>query len=182
MKHSLSLIAVFALMLSTPAMASLEQGNTEVALDFGMTELDSNTFDQTGLTMGFRGGYLFTDLFELEGQFSSTSADDSVAGIDMDLDATTLFVNGLFNFRPTEEIVPYVLVGIGTTDVDIEVAGFKVDDSATATQIGFGSRFYFGQEKKVAVRVEVAFVNEDTFDADSTHTNILGSLSWKLGS
>ena len=181
MKHGLSLIAMFVLMLSTPAMASIGAGNTEVGVDFGMTQLDSNTLDETGLTVGFRGGYHFTDLFELEGQFSSTSADAEVAGIDVDLDATTLFVNGVFNFHPSEEIVPYVMVGIGTTDVDIKAAGVEVDDSATATQIGFGSRFFIGQAKKVAVRIEVSFINEDTFDDDSTHTNILGSLTWKLG-
>ncbi len=181
MKHGLSLIAIFVLMLSTPAMASIGEGNTEVGVDFGITELDSNTFDESGITMGIRGGYHFTDLFELEGQFSSTSADDEVAGVDVDLDVTTLFVNGVFNFHPTEEIVPYILVGIGTTDVDVNVGGVSVDDSATATQIGFGSRFFFGQAKKVAVRVEVSFISEDTFDEDSSHTNILGSLTWKLG-
>jgi opacity protein-like surface antigen len=181
MKHIISLFAVFVLMVSTPALASIGEGNTEVGVDFGLTNFDSNTSDETGLTMGVRGGYHFTDLFELEGQIASSSADDEVAGTDVDINATSLFVNGVFNFHPTQNIVPYVLVGIGTTDVEVDVAGTEFDDSATATQAGFGSRFFFGPSKKVAVRVEVSFINEDTFDEDSTHTNILGSLTWKLG-
>ena len=182
MKHILSLIAVLALMVSSPALASLGKGNSEVGVDLGMTQFDDNTFDNTGLTMGVRGGYHFTDLFELEGQIASTSADDQVGGIDVDLNARSLFVNGVFNFHPTQNIIPYVLVGLGSTDVEVDISGLgKVDDSATATQAGFGSRFFFGQNKKVGVRVEVSFLNEDTFDESSTHTNILGSLTWKLG-
>jgi len=181
MKHMISLFAVLVMMVSTPALASLGQGSTEVGVDLGRTNFDSNTFDEAGLTMGVRGGYHFTDLFELEGQIASSSADDTIAGLDVDLDATTVLVNGVFNFHPTQNIVPYVLVGIGTTDVKVDISGLKVDDSSTATQAGFGSRFFFGQSKKVGVRVEVSFLNEDTFDESSTHTNILGSLTWKLG-
>jgi hypothetical protein len=57
----------------------------------------------------------------------------------------------------------------------------SVDDSSTAYQFGGGSRFFFGKEKKMAARVEVSWINEDTFDESSTHTNIVGGLTWRLG-
>jgi opacity protein-like surface antigen len=170
------------LALSSPALASFQKGSGEVGVGIGVTQLDSNTFDDTGTGFGIRGGYNFSKLFELEGQLSQTSAETNDATLgDMELNSTTMFVNGVFNFHPRPKLVPYALVGIGTTDVEIEVGGSQVDDSATALQFGGGTRFFFGKEQKVAVRVEVAFINEDTFNEDSTHTNFVGGLTWKLG-
>lgn len=170
------------LALSNPALASFDKGSGEVGVGFGMTEFDSNTFDETGTGFGVRGGYNISKLFEVEGSLTRTSADDDdpVFG-NLELTATTVFVNGVFNFHPRPHIVPYALVGLGTTDVEVEDSSSSVDDSSTAFQFGGGSRFFFGKEKRVAARVEVAWISEDTFDQGSTHTTFVGGLTWKLG-
>jgi hypothetical protein len=170
------------LALNSPALAGFGKGTGEVGVGLAVTQLDSSTYDDTATGFGVRGGYNFTKLFELEGQLSRASAspDDDTLG-DLDLDSTTLFVNGLFNFHPRPTIVPYALVGLGTTDVDVEGSGVSDSDSSTAYQFGGGSRFFFGKEKKMAARVEISWINEDTFDESSTHTNIIGGLTWKLG-
>src|SRR3990172_4122482 len=94
--------------LNSPALASFGQRNGEVGVGLAMTQLDSSTYDDTATGFGIRGGYNITKLFELEGQLSraSASSTDSVLG-DMDLDSTTLFVNGLFNFHPPPTTLPY---------------------------------------------------------------------------
>ena len=180
-QFSLATLALL-LVVSSPALASFGQGNGEVGVGFGITQLDSSTFDDTATGFGVRGGYNITKLFEVEGQLSQSSAstNDNTLG-DMDLDSTTVFVNGVFNFHPRPAIVPYALFGLGTTDVEVKATGGSVDDSSTAYQFGGGSRFFFGKEKKIAARVEVSWINEDTFDESQTHTNIVGGLTWKLG-
>ncbi|MEE9219212.1 MAG: porin family protein [Acidobacteriota bacterium] len=183
MKRFITPIVALLFIFCTPALASLGEGDSEIGLDFGVMSFDSNTVDSSGTGFSLRGGYHFTDMFELEGQFNRTTAEDDLGILgDMDITATTLFVNGVFNFHPRPNIVPYVLVGLGSTGMEIEVLGVKVDDSSTALQGGFGSRFFFGAEKKIALRVELSFISEDTFGEDSTHTNFVGGLTWKLGS
>ena len=168
--------------LNSPALASFGQRNGEVGVGLAMTQLDSSTYDDTATGFGVRGGYNITKLFELEGQLSRASASFDVDSVgDLDMDSTTLFVNGVFNFHPRPTIVPYALVGLGNTSVEVEGSGVSEDDSSTAYQFGGGSRFYFGKEKKMAARVEVSWISEDTFDESSTHTNIVGGLTWKLG-
>ena len=175
-------VIALALALCNPVLASVGKNSGEVGLGFGITEFDSNTFNEAGIGYGIRGGYHINKLFEVEGQLSQTSATDKdpVLG-DLELTATSMFVNGVFNFHPRPTIVPYALVGLGNTSVEYKDTTGSVDDNSTALQIGGGSRFFFGQEKKVALRVEVALINESTFDQDSTHTNIVGGLTWNLG-
>ncbi len=182
MKRWMVLAVALMFAVASPALASVSKRSGEIGVGLAMTEFDSNTFNETGTGFNVRGGYNFNKLFQLEGQLSQTSADDSdpLFG-DVELSATTILVNGVFNFHPRPTIVPYALVGLGTTDVEVEVGGSTVDDSATAFQFGGGTRFYVGKEKRMAVRVEVAWINEDTFDEGSTHTNIQGGLTWKLG-
>ena len=59
--------------------------------------------------------------------------------------------------------------------------GPDVDDSGVAYQIGGGSRFFFGDKKRVAVRVELSVIDEDTFDMTSTHVGLTGGFTWRLG-
>jgi opacity protein-like surface antigen len=173
---------VLLLALSSPALASFGQGNGEIGVGFGITQFDDNTFDETGTGFAVRGGYNITKLFEVEGQLSQVSADvDNALVGDAEVSATTLMVNGVFNFHPRPAIVPYALFGLGTTSVDVDVSGASADDSSAAYQFGGGSRFYFGKDKKMAARVEVSWINEETFNESSTHTNIVGGLTWKLG-
>ncbi len=177
MKHFITSAIVLMFLLSSPARASIGKGNSEVGVDFGLVNVD-----ESGPVLGMRGGYHFTDLFQLEGQISMFSFDDEELGIEFDGDVRTIMVNGVFNFHPRPNIVPYALIGIGTTDVEIDILGFKFDESDTTIRYGGGARFFLGQNKKVAIRAEVSRMSVDTFDDESTQTMVLGSLTWKLGS
>ena len=174
-------IAFAALLFVSPAMAGIGEGDTEIGFDFGQTAYDDAVMDETGTTFAIRGGHLLTPMIEVEGQYLNSSENASVLGTSVDTTMQLLMVNGLFNFHPTDDIVPYVLVGLGRASLDIDVAGVSFDDDSMAYQFGGGSRFYFGAAKRSAFRFDLTFVNEDTFSQSSTHTNVTGGFTWKLG-
>ena len=177
MKKILSIVMVAFFAMIVPALAGIDEGNGEIGFDYGNTNYDSNTGLDSSDSLSLRGGYFMTRMFEIEGQF--INSDESTFGGNVDMDF--LMVNGVFNFRPREEIIPYFRVGLGRANVEVSAPGFNVDDSSVAYQFGGGSRFFFGKTKRAAFRVDLSFVTEDTFDQSSTHTTFAGGFSWRLG-
>ena len=115
----------------------------------------------------------------ISGDASSTS----FRSLDVDATLLTLHLNGIFNFHVDDEVVPYALLGVGVAKVEFEnLFGFDVDDNSGSAQVGGGSRFFLGRQKKVAARVELSFLREDTFDFDeAVHVNLVGGFTWRLG-
>ena len=165
------------LLIVTSAVAGIGEGNWEVGFDLGVTDFDSDVADDTGFYFDVRGGYFFGDTFQLEGQISDSSTEEGP----FDISLTSLFVNAVFNFHPKEHIVPYVLLGVGSTTLDIEAFGGSLDDDAVGYQVAVGSRFFVGSRKKMAVRVELIGLSEDSFDDRSRHLSLVAGLSWRLG-
>jgi opacity protein-like surface antigen len=182
MKKLLIFTFIVALLVATPAVADLNAKNGELGIDFGYTHLDSNVSDSAGGRFNFRGGYCFTKLFELEGQGVGIGNEDTGV-VDVTTSLGIDFANAVFNFHPSKrEIVPYVLVGIGYAVMTIDLdPGPKDDDHGFAYQFAGGSRFFFGDKKRVAVRVELSVITEDTFDETSTHVSLTGGFTWRLG-
>jgi len=172
-KVALMLVLV-ALVFALPAKA----GSGEIGADFGHTSFDSDVSSESGTQYGLRGGWHFTKLFELEGQWQDASASDDFA----DVSLNTMMVNAVFNFHPTDRIVPYCLGGIGQAKLEFDTPFGSVDDSGNAYQIAVGSRFLFGQAKKAGLRVELSSVSEDSFEETTTSTNLNVGFTWQLGS
>lgn len=183
MKRRLSLILCLALSGALPAWAGLNAKNGELGFDFGFTHFDSDVSDKGAGRFAFRGGYCFTELFELEGEGvgMANTQDTNLADVNTALGVT--LVNAVFNFHPkNKQAVPYVLVGAGVATLTIDLdPGPDTDDSGSAFQIAGGSRFFFGKNKRVAVRVEGSVINEDTFDETSTHYSVTAGFTWRLG-
>ena len=182
MKKILSLAFLGVLVFSAPALAGIEKGQGEVGVDYGQTSYDNDAaeFDSSD-SLSLRGGYFFTNLFQLEGQYinSDTTIED-ISNVKASTDI--MMVNGVFNFMPGKEIKPYVLVGVGQANVDVDVDGVgSVDDSGTAYQIGAGSRFFFGKAKRAAFRFDVSMINQDTFEDTQTNTTVAGGFTFRLG-
>jgi len=177
MKKILSVVVVVLFALTVPALAGIDEGNGEIGFDYGNTDYDSNTGLDSSDSLSLRGGYFMTRVFEVGGQY--ITADESTFGANVDMNF--LMVNGVFNFHPTDTIVPFVMVGLGRADVEVSAFGFGVDDSSLAYQFAGGTRWFFGKEKRAALRFDLSFVNEDTFDESSTHTTFAGGFSWRLG-
>jgi len=181
MKRTFSCLVLMAVAFSVPALAAMDEGNGEIGVGFGNTQLDSNTGFDSATSLAVRGGYCFNKRFEIEGQLASASESTDIAGTDVDGTFRMYMVNGVYNFETPKEIVPYVLAGLGMADTQIESAGVSNSDNSTAYQVGGGSRFFFGKAKKAAFRVDLSMVQQSTFSETSTHTNVSAGFSWKLG-
>jgi len=184
MNRKLPFALVAVLMLGAPAFAA---GGTdspgEIGFGFGQSDVGA---DEIGVDnaqyLGLRGGYNFNPQFQVEGQFSSSSADGSVAGTDVDSTIQVYMVNAVLNFHPPKkEFVPYVMAGVGRADVEVDGGGTSVSDDSVAYQIGGGTRVFFGQSKRMAFRADVTMMKESTFDDESTITTFTGGLTFRLG-
>jgi opacity protein-like surface antigen len=182
MRRLVSVMLCLALWGAAPTWAGLDAKNGELGFDFGYAHFDSDVSDKGAARFNFRGGYCFTKLFELEGEgvgivSQDTGFPDVTTALSVD------FVNAVFNFHPSNKaVVPYVLVGVGHATLEFDLdPGPDVDDSGVAYQLAGGSRFFFGDKKRVAVRVELSLIDEDTFDETSTHVSLTGGFTWRLG-
>ena len=150
----------------------------EWGLGFGSANLDSSDEDfDLDSRIDFRGGYLFSDTFQLEAQ---------VIRADAALDATlaALMLNAVFNLRPKGKVVPYLLLGGGYSELeDVSLLGTApaLSDRSTAFQMGFGSRWFRGAKRRMAIRAELStlWINTDTFESDR-HTSLTVGLSWMV--
>jgi len=171
----------FAVMLiaAAPALAAIEKGNGELGAGVGSTQMDSETDLDSATTLAVRGGYFFSKAWELEGQMASATAD--VSGTSEDATFRNYMVNGVYNFQTPKGIVPYVLAGVGIADTEFA----SQSDSSTAFQVGGGSRFYFGKEKRAAIRVDLSMIQQSVSNgvSDTTinNTNISAGFTWRLG-
>ena len=174
-----SVVALFA--LTVPAMAAIGEGNSEIGFDYGSTDYDSDTGIDTSDSLSLRGGYFVNRMFEVEGQYVTADQDTDVSGTNVETSMDLIMVNGVFNFHPRPEIVPYVLVGFGRSDIEVDMPGINASDSGMAYQFGAGTRFFFGKTKRAAFRMDISFISEDSFDESSTHTTIAGGFTFRLG-
>ena len=186
-RSSLLAIAVLSLCLiagTPPVAAQIADRQWELGFGLGSANLDSSGEDfDLDLRADVRGGYLFSDRFELEAQ---------VIQADAIFDAHLLawMVNAVFNFRTDQRIVPYVLVGAGAYELDEsdflgDLLGGDDEDlreEDTAFQVGFGSRFFVGKKRRMAVRLELSnlWLDTDLFTSDR-HASFTTGLSWALG-
>lgn len=166
------------LVLASPATADIGDSDAEIGLDVGLVELDFS--GDTEVRFGVRGGYFFTERFELEAQ--AWRAETEIPGFDVSL--TAYLLNAVFNFHPRERMVPYVLVGAGRADAEADRVGpgRDRDFDSFAYQVAAGSRFFFSSGGRTAVRLELSMLFEETLDATREHLGLTVGLSWRLGS
>lgn len=170
---TLCLFALIGVVASLPAAA--QQGDFEVGAGLGFMELDDKLGGDSGLSADLRIGYFVTDRFQLEIQ--NTRASSILSG---SFDALTL--NAIYHWDRKTRIVPYVLVGAGRADVDLDdFFGERPDDDGTALRAAVGARFWLGSKERASLRVEFGALNEDSFGEDSTHLGLTSSFSWRFG-
>jgi len=183
------LFAGMVALIAAPALAvtsssSSSNGGGELGFGIGQGNVNADTTgSDTAQYLGIRGGYDFTKAFELEGQFASSSESGEISGINVDTTMRVLMVNGLYNFHPPKkEFVPYVMGGIGRSDISVDASGLgTADDNSIAYQVGGGTRIFVGKSKRMAVRMDLSWLHDNNFDTSSTNTTVTAGLTWKLG-
>jgi opacity protein-like surface antigen len=172
--------AFAAALLAAPAQAQMQTGDWEAGFGLGGTTLDSDLSDDTGFRGEIRGGYFFTDAFELEAQLQRSDA-----YFDSTIDTATL--NAVFNFNTAGRAVPYVLIGAGGAkldDFDWDFLPGEDDDAdggeGLAYQAALGTRLFFRENGTVAARFEVSSFWEDTLDTPHRHTSYTAGLTWRI--
>ncbi len=181
--HALTTLCCLTLWVAIPATAQpFDDGDWEVAVDFGLTDWDRNVSnDDSGTRLGIRAGRFMTDHFELELQYFEMEADE--AGVD--ITSSNLFVNGTWNFYPNQRLGLYTLLGLGSTDVDVEFSDrgqlFRASDSGFAFQAAIGLRFFFADEDRGNFRLELSSLTEDSFSATSSHLSLTAGVGWRFG-
>ncbi len=187
-------------MIAAPAFGGVFEGNGEIGFDLGWVDLDGRNNDEEG-RVTFRGGYHFTDYFQLEGQILGigTGGPERVEALG------GIFANAVFNWHAAETVVPYVLVGLGAVEMESfpysayhchdqgrtchhshhghdDRHGYYDDDQASgAVQVAVGSRFFFGRGR-TAFRIEGSLLAfEDDFDRERELLSLSVGLTWRLG-
>lgn len=174
-----SLALLIFLVPAVPASAQIADHQWEWGFSVGSANIDSSGEDfDLDFRVDFRGGYIFSDHFQLEAQLIQANAP-------LDASLGALMINGVFNLRSDQTVVPYFLVGGGyskTDDINFLGSAPGVEDESAAFQLGFGSRFFVGAKRQMAVRLELSslWLDTDAFDGDQ-HTSLTAGLSWVIG-
>jgi opacity protein-like surface antigen len=186
-RFPLFLCSIFLLCLATaPSMAanraeSWEVGPYVVAVDF---DRDIEVDDEAGL--GFRFGYNFTRLHELEMLFDGVSTQDSVFG-EIDVDQTKFETNYVFNFviDRHQPVVPYLTAGLGFVRFEVNDPLFGSDDETDPLfNAGGGVRFFFGRDFNLRLDFRSVFFQGDNVvlaDQDYQDHEFSVGVGWILG-
>ena len=179
MKRLLITLIIAAVFMATSAQAEEKkwyfsaQGGASLTddLDFPGLNISFNTGYNVGGALGYDLGK-----FRLEGEFTYRSADiDTANGLsipDASLSALTFMANGYYDFE-MDSLTPYIGVGLGVADSDLDVSGFTV-----ASETDFAYQFMAGLAFNVSKTAYLTagyrfFVISET-DAPNTHELNLG--------
>ncbi len=169
--------ALFVLLgLTGPAAAQTRAGDFELGFAVGGLRFDDQVSDETEVYSTLRTGYSLTDAVAVELQAGRASSI-------LDSELTTLLVNGVFQLRPAAKASPYLLIGVG--GASLEQGGFlgseEIDETGLAYQAALGARFALGSSRRMAARLEVGTLFEDTLEDSNQHLFLTAGLTWRLG-
>lgn len=124
----------------------------------------------TDATVGFElyGGYRFHPNLALEAEFEllpETDIDVSGVGKIADLESWTLTANGKF-FPLTGPVQPFVLLGLGVMDAEVNVGPFSDEATGFATRFGGGVDLYATENIVFSAGVDYVLPTGDVEDLD----------------
>jgi len=184
-----------------PTAAEITAGSQEVQVYAGAVFGDEITDeDVSGETpelddefvIGLRYGYDFTEALgvELSAGYSPGSITD-VPGRDIDVDVTTVELDGIYHFNPAGRLVPYVVGGVGYAWADLddpivgEVNGASVaigDDSGYTLNAGGGAKYFLTENVVVRLDARYRYMDAVVEDFDGSLDTVEATLGigWKF--
>ena len=155
-----------------------EFGPYLVAIDFdSATEID----DDTG--PGFRFGYNFTPLHEIEVNFDTVNTNDTVTGqIDVHQGEVQTNYTFNFNFQRRQPVIPYFTTGIGFLRLEVDAPGAGSNDEVDGLfNFGGGVRFFFGRVFNLRLDFRMVFYqggNQVLNDLDFQNNEFSIGVGW----
>jgi opacity protein-like surface antigen len=176
---ALVLAALIALFATAPASAQLADRQWELGFAVGSANIESSSeeFD-LDFRSELRGALMISPHVQLEAQLMRADAL-------LDATLTAALGNAVINFQPERRVSPYALVGVGYSELeDINFLGLGPDrdEDGLAYQAGLGSRFFVGEEGRMALRLELSslWLNDIPFSQDR-FTSLTAGLTWSFG-
>jgi len=180
-----ALLVIFPF-LASPALAQNRAKTWEIGPFLTSTDFDADTEIKDEFGLGFRFGYNFSPLHEMEFSFDHVDTEDKVTGA---IDTTvgkfqTSYVFN-FNFDRHQMIIPYVTAGLGVIRFEVSAPGFGSDDeNDNLFTWGGGVRFFIGKVFNIRLELRSVF-----FDGDDVVLRSIGyqdnefsvGAGWVLG-
>jgi opacity protein-like surface antigen len=153
------------------------KGDVELGIDLGSSRFDSDFEVDASTRSAFRAGYFVNDNFEIEAEVAETDLNVLTSNLN------TYTLNASWNFQSGSHFVPYVQAGVGLADYDYEslFGSTRIDDSGLALKGAVGTRIFFGDHDRVAMRLEAAMQSIDILDDTETAFNISAGVVVRLG-
>jgi opacity protein-like surface antigen len=187
-RFSLAPAFLFLLLLVTAAPATAQ--NRSESWEFGpylvFNDFDPDTEIKDEEGLGFRFGYNFTPVHELELLFDAVSTQDNVIS-EIDIDEWKFQTNYVanFNFSRNQPVVPYFTTGFGFVRYSIDDPVFGSDDETDpAFNIGGGVRFFFGRTFNLRLDFRSIFYEGDNVilrDIDFQNNEFSVGVGWVVG-
>lgn len=188
MRNRILLVPTLALLVccASPALAQNRSDSWELGPYMVFTDFDQDTEIDEDLGFGFRFGYNFTPLHELEFAFDGVSTEDSVFGtIDVDVFKFQTNYTFNFNFQRRQQVVPYFTTGFGFMRFDVSAPGIPSDDEVDMLfNLGGGVRFFIGPVFNIRLDFRFIFFEGDNQvlrDIDYQNNEFSFGVGWVLG-
>jgi len=182
MKQRIAILALATLSIlpafrAAAAQEFIGKGDVELGLDAGGSKFDSDFDNDTNARGALRVGYFFTDNFEMELEVARTDLNI------LESDLNTYTLNAAWNFQNGSHFVPYVQFGAGLAEYEFDefLGTNQIDDSGLALKAAVGTRVFFGEFDRVALRLEAGVQNVDLLDDTETSINFGAGVVFRFG-
>ena len=167
---------------ATPGTPIFAPGTGEIGADFSAVRLDSDLTDERGDRYALRGGRFLDRRIQWEAMLTrATVREEILPGAEKRITVAMAVASIVVNFEPGGRTVPYLLAGLGVGQMKLEAIGLSSRETATAYQVAGGSRFFFGANRRVAARIELALLANEGFDERYIHATLGAGLTFRLG-
>ncbi|NJC87586.1 MAG: OmpA family protein [Desulfuromonas sp.] len=145
---------------SAVALASVREGAFTVTPMIGVHAFDGALELENSEAYGLAIGYSLTRnwAIELDARFAPT---EPKGMSDMDVDALVGTVNALYHFKPGRDFVPYLAVGAGVLQYDVDGSGRDEDPV-----VNWGAGFKYALADHVDLRLDLRHLLDFRLDKD----------------
>jgi opacity protein-like surface antigen len=182
-RHSAAIVSSMVL-LAGPAWAQggARRGDVEVGMDLGWTGFRSDMVEPNGSRLSVHGTYFVIRGVGLVADITCLGGNERAPSGSPNFTMCTGSVGGSLDLRVRADVVPYVRIGVGQTQLDrgAQAGTFDIEDRSVALLAGAGSRIYLGKRRRVALRADALWTRTGVFARWSTHTSVALGIVYRL--